>query len=66
MDKQIKEELEDIALHEELMNMSVEEIMEEGHFNRETAEAIYDANHGINMGKSMNIKEFYKWLDDIL
>ena len=66
MDQEIREELEDIILHEELMDMSIEEIMQDGHFNRETATAIYEAEHNIGMSKPMTAEEFCKWLDSML
>lgn len=46
----IKEELdllEDITLKEELHNMTVEEIIQDGHFSRELAQAIYNSEHNI-------------------
>ena len=66
MNQEIKEELEDITLHEELMDMSIEEIMQDGHFNRETATAIYEAEHNIDMDEPMTAEEFCKWLDSLL
>lgn len=61
----IKEELElleDIALKEELHNMTIEEIMQDGHFSRELAQAIYNVEHNIGISKAMTLEEFRKEL----
>ena len=48
------------------MDMSIEEIMQDGHFNRETATTIYEAEHNIDMDEPMTVEEFCKWLDSLL
>ena len=52
--------------HKELADMSIEEIMQDGHFNRETAIAIYEAEHNIGMSEPMSVEEFGKWLKSLL
>lgn len=49
MYKESKELAEDIRLREERYNMSVEEIMVDGHFNRKIAQAIWEADHSVDM-----------------
>lgn len=49
MYRESKELVEDIRLKEERYNMSVEEIMADGHFNRKIAQAIWEADHNVDM-----------------
>ena len=64
MFKEAKELSEDMRLRAERYNMSVEEIMADGHFNRTVAQAIWDADHGVNMSGPIPIDEYLQWLED--
>lgn len=52
MDQEIKEELEDITLHEELIEMPIEELTAECGGDERLARAIYDVEHDINLHRT--------------
>ncbi len=52
MDQEIKEELEDITLHEELIDMPIEELTAECGGDEKLARAIYSVEHGINLHRT--------------
>ena len=52
MDQEIKEELEDITLHEELVDMPIEELTAECGGDKKLARAIYNVEHGINLRRT--------------
>lgn len=62
MDKKDWEELNRISLQEELMAVTVEDMMKDG-LPRETAQAIYDARHGIGNSEPIPIDEYIKKLE---
>ena len=60
-----KDELNEDKTIKDISNMSIEEIAEKGHFNKELAQAIYESEHNIDMYGPMSFSESNDWLDNL-